>query len=459
MRMNQYDVFISYRRDGGQSLGLLLYFRLTNDGYRVFYDVESMRSGKFNEQIFTSIHNSKVVVVVLPEHALDRCANEDDWVRQEISYAIKQGKPLIPVMMRGFKVPAELPDDIKELPYYQGVIAEDNVSMEYWYADLKKYINEHVENNSVLQRSQDDRTVKQARMIDELIQACQDNKNATVLALAGVMQKEGILNEEIQNTVVEHFIAQKDWETAEKQVQTMVEIFPDSTSAHLYAVRHMMNDFPDEYTGKMRTIIDWLLKNENNKEVAAYDVCCDLLSGQEEKAIKKLTEYKAQEDMQPELGEAVSETLCRIAWRCAHQSEQGEYYFDSEEDLKKWNYYMKQAITESQDPERKKQLKRCVRYCNTPLFIASNIPGIITLLILATIVSTPWNWVSIVVMVVLLVFSIAPSWRKDRYKVTGKMGGVYTAFNIIGRICGLPIWMIWWLLESWAGSDEKKDDK
>ena len=72
MRMNQYDVFISYRRDGGQSLGLLLYFRLTNDGYRVFYDVESMRSGKFNEQIFTSIHNSKVVVVVLPEHALDR---------------------------------------------------------------------------------------------------------------------------------------------------------------------------------------------------------------------------------------------------------------------------------------------------------------------------------------------------------------------------------------------------
>ena len=46
------NVFISYRRDGGESLAQLLYTRLTNDGYKTFLDVESLSVGKFNEALF-----------------------------------------------------------------------------------------------------------------------------------------------------------------------------------------------------------------------------------------------------------------------------------------------------------------------------------------------------------------------------------------------------------------------
>ena len=142
--MSDYDVFICYRRAGGEALSQLLYERLTRDGYRVFYDVETMRSGKFNEQILQNISESKAVLVILPPHALDRCMEGDDWVRQEIAHALEQKKLLIPILMRGFTWPNELPADIRELPDYQGVAANDFSVFDTWYERMKSYINEAV---------------------------------------------------------------------------------------------------------------------------------------------------------------------------------------------------------------------------------------------------------------------------------------------------------------------------
>ena len=61
-----YDIFISYRRDGGDTLAQLVYDRLTDRGYKVFLDVESLRSGKFNEKLLEVIDQCKDVVVILP---------------------------------------------------------------------------------------------------------------------------------------------------------------------------------------------------------------------------------------------------------------------------------------------------------------------------------------------------------------------------------------------------------
>jgi len=44
----QYDIFISYRRDAFE-LANLFATRLKALGYRVFFDVETMNAGKFNE--------------------------------------------------------------------------------------------------------------------------------------------------------------------------------------------------------------------------------------------------------------------------------------------------------------------------------------------------------------------------------------------------------------------------
>ena len=55
-----FQVFISYRRDGGETLGRMLYDRLNDMGYSVFYDVESLRSGPFNSELFEVIDGCAV---------------------------------------------------------------------------------------------------------------------------------------------------------------------------------------------------------------------------------------------------------------------------------------------------------------------------------------------------------------------------------------------------------------
>lgn len=62
---NDYDIFISYRRDGGDALACLISEKLKQLGYDVFYDVESLRAGLFNTKLFSVIDNCKDGAVAL----------------------------------------------------------------------------------------------------------------------------------------------------------------------------------------------------------------------------------------------------------------------------------------------------------------------------------------------------------------------------------------------------------
>ena len=117
----KYDIFISYRRDGGDTLAQLIYDRLTDRGYSVFLDIESLRSGKFNEKLFSVIDECGDVVVILPPGALERCRNEGDWLYLELTHAMKERKNIIPVMMKGFEWPEELPEGLEELRQFNGI--------------------------------------------------------------------------------------------------------------------------------------------------------------------------------------------------------------------------------------------------------------------------------------------------------------------------------------------------
>jgi hypothetical protein len=121
----KYDVFLSYRREGGQETALLLYERLTRAGYRVAFDLETLRSGRFDEQLLQTIASCKDVLVILGPHALDRCSDRDDWVRQEIACALRSDLNVIPLLLRGFAFPPPdtLPEDIRDLAFRQGVEA------------------------------------------------------------------------------------------------------------------------------------------------------------------------------------------------------------------------------------------------------------------------------------------------------------------------------------------------
>lgn len=135
--MEKFDVFISYRRDGGEGVAGRISDKLIAKGYKIFYDVESLRSGKFNEQIYEAIDICSDMLVVLPPNGLDRCHAEDDWVRLEIAYAIKKKKNIIPVLLRNFVFPSLLPDEIDSIRLMQGVTA----SSEYFDASVSRIEN------------------------------------------------------------------------------------------------------------------------------------------------------------------------------------------------------------------------------------------------------------------------------------------------------------------------------
>jgi len=115
-----FKIFISYRRKGGYDTAKLVYDRLRLDGYSVFFDIDTLRSGSFDKELEMRVKKCKDFILILSSGAFDRLSkkgyNEDeDWVRQEISCALKTNKNIIPLVQEGFSFPENLPDDIKDI--------------------------------------------------------------------------------------------------------------------------------------------------------------------------------------------------------------------------------------------------------------------------------------------------------------------------------------------------------
>lgn len=134
-----YDVFISYRRSSSESAQLIA-THLRAAGYRVFIDVENLRSGKFNEQLYWVIDQCKDFLVILPENALDRCKDPEDWVRKEVIYAMEKEKNIIPIMLSGFSWPEPMPDGMESLREYQAITTTSREYFDLSMERLKKYL-------------------------------------------------------------------------------------------------------------------------------------------------------------------------------------------------------------------------------------------------------------------------------------------------------------------------------
>jgi len=101
-----YDIFISYRRKGaGAGVAGELQSKLENLGFKVFLDVDKIGSGEFPDQIKHAIEECKDFLLVLSPGTLDRCVDEEDWVRREILMAQEFGKNIIGVGLPGFIMP------------------------------------------------------------------------------------------------------------------------------------------------------------------------------------------------------------------------------------------------------------------------------------------------------------------------------------------------------------------
>ena len=114
---NSYDIFISYRRDGGRDAARLLYKELEGRGYKCFFDFNSLRSGQFDEHIFEAIKSCRYFILMVTDGAFERCFKHDDWVRMEIEFALKNGKEIVPVAPSDNPqcFPAEIPEFMEHL--------------------------------------------------------------------------------------------------------------------------------------------------------------------------------------------------------------------------------------------------------------------------------------------------------------------------------------------------------
>lgn len=116
MANNKYDIFISYRRDGGAQYARILQLMLIQRGYKVFLDYDELRDGTFSDRIKAAIKAAPVFMPVLSAGSMDRCVNEGDWVRKEILLAAQEGKHFVPIDPdRTFNgIPESVPAAVKE---------------------------------------------------------------------------------------------------------------------------------------------------------------------------------------------------------------------------------------------------------------------------------------------------------------------------------------------------------
>lgn len=94
-----YDIFISYRRDGGGATAGRINDLLTADGYSVSYDVDTLREGQFDSQLLERIEQCQDFILVVDKNCFVRAIDpatdpQEDWLWQELSYAMKLKKTL-----------------------------------------------------------------------------------------------------------------------------------------------------------------------------------------------------------------------------------------------------------------------------------------------------------------------------------------------------------------------------
>lgn len=130
---NTYDVFISYRRQGGSAKAELTKDELAKRGFResrMFLDTRSLFSGNYLETILDAIANSRNFVVIITKDCFKNLPKDSTWVR-EIEYALELHKNIVPIYFDGI---AELKAD--ELPScIQRLACENAVQYVHQYAD------------------------------------------------------------------------------------------------------------------------------------------------------------------------------------------------------------------------------------------------------------------------------------------------------------------------------------
>jgi hypothetical protein len=127
-------VFVNYRRDdsAGEAGRLFDELTLRFGPEAVFMDVVAIEPGRdFRKAIDQSVATCNVLLALIGHDWLElkdsvgtrRLDDANDFVRLELASALRRDIPVIPVLVRGGRMPRaeQLPDDLKDLAYRNAV--------------------------------------------------------------------------------------------------------------------------------------------------------------------------------------------------------------------------------------------------------------------------------------------------------------------------------------------------
>jgi outer membrane protein OmpA-like peptidoglycan-associated protein len=138
-----YDIFISYRREGGFETAKHLCDLLKLDGYSVSFDIDTLRNGDFDVELLKRIDECTDFIIILNKGVFDRCFETDkreDWLRNELAYALKQKKNIITIRLGEFTgFPNNLPNDIAKISKKNGP-KYDKEFFDAFYGRLKEFL-------------------------------------------------------------------------------------------------------------------------------------------------------------------------------------------------------------------------------------------------------------------------------------------------------------------------------
>jgi hypothetical protein len=128
------SIFINYRRNDSEGEAGRLFDDLTSrySDESVFMDVAAIEPGKdFRIAIDESVASCTVLLAIIGLDWLDskdpegrkRLDNPNDFVRIELATALQRNIPVIPVLVRGARMPRaeQLPEELKELAFRNAV--------------------------------------------------------------------------------------------------------------------------------------------------------------------------------------------------------------------------------------------------------------------------------------------------------------------------------------------------
>ncbi len=121
MRLERYDIFLSYiREDAGGWTGML--YRSLSDNlptYRIFKDDEVTKAGtQWAQRLKQLVRRCDFFILVISKQwssseIKSALADPDNWIRREVETALASKRRIIPVLVNGAMLPTGLPTEIQ----------------------------------------------------------------------------------------------------------------------------------------------------------------------------------------------------------------------------------------------------------------------------------------------------------------------------------------------------------